>query len=187
MWRSMMVLALLPLSGAALAEDFDYSFVEASYGQLEFDEIDGDGIGVGGSMAVSDTFHVFAGYQAGNLDFDVDLNRLEAGLGFNTPLSETVDVVASVSYVSIEAETPFGSADDNGYGLGVGLRSMVSPGIEVSGGISYKDYGEIVDAQTEFGAGFLYHFSDAFAVGLSGEWGDDFNTYALNGRFSFGE
>lgn len=189
MRRFIACLALLPLSGAALAEDFDYSFVEVSWGQIEFDEldVDGDGIGIGGSMAISDSFHVFGGYQTGDMDFDVDINRLEAGLGFNTPLSDAVDLTASVSYVSIEAEAGGLSADENGYGLGVGLRAMASPALEVGGGISYKDYGDSFDAETEFNGGFLYHFSEAFSVGLAGEWGEDFTMYSVNGRFSFGK
>jgi hypothetical protein len=190
MWRSLVILALVPMSGAAFAEGFDYSFVEGYYGQVEFDDfgVDGDGIGIGGSFAVNDSFHVFGGYETGDFDFGVDINRLQAGLGYNMPLSDAVDVVASLSYVSIEADiSGVGSADENGYGLGVGLRAMVSPAVELNGGLAYKDYGDSFDGETELGAGFLYHFSDAFAVGLSGEWGEDLSTYALNGRFSFGQ
>jgi Outer membrane protein beta-barrel domain len=189
MWRSFAVLGLFSLSGAALAEDFDYSFVQASYGQVEFDDVDvdGDALGIGGSFALSERFHVFGSYETADFDGGVDFNGFETGLGFNSPLSETVDFIGQVSYVNAEFEGPGGSVDDNGYGLGVGLRAMLTPVLEVDGGISYVDYGGGSDGDTGFGAGFLYHFTESVAVGLSGGWGDDTNTYALTGRISFGE
>lgn len=189
MWRSIVCLALLPLSGTALAE-FDYNFVQGSYGQMEFDDfdVDGDVLEFGGSFALTEQLHAFGGYSTADFDGGVDFNSFEAGLGFNMPLSETVDLVASLAYVSMEVDVSgLGSADDNGYGLGVGLRAMASPTFELSGGIEYVDLGGDSDGDTAFGGGFLYHFTDAFAVGLSGAWGDDTSTYALNGRFSFGE
>jgi hypothetical protein len=64
---------------------------------------------------------------------------------------------------------------------------MMTQAIELDGGISYVDLGGDSDGETSFGAGFLYHFSDAFALGLSGDWGEDISTYQLNGRFSFGQ
>ena len=187
MWRSLMILALVPLSGTAIAEDFDYSFIEGYYGQTDFDGIDGDGIGIGGSFALTETLHAFGGYSTGDFDAGFDLNTLEIGMGYNMTVSDAVDFVASLSYVSAEVDAGvFGSADENGYGLGVGLRAMASPTLELNGGIEYVDLGD-AGSDTGFGAGFLYHFSDAFGVGLSGSWADDVNTYALRGRFSFGQ
>lgn len=191
MWRSLMILALVPMSGAAFAEGFDYSFVEGYYGQMDFDGVDGDGMGIGGSFAVTDSIHVFGGYGTGDIDGGVDVSGLELGVGYNMPISDAVDVVGSLAYISTEFEFSdplLGSlsVDDNGYALGVGLRAMASPAIELNGGITYADYGDL-GSDTGFGAGFLYHFSESFAVGLSGDWADDVNTYALNGRFSFGQ
>ncbi|HEX2140337.1 MAG TPA: outer membrane beta-barrel protein [Woeseiaceae bacterium] len=190
MWRSVMFLAAFSVSGAAYAEGFDYSFVEGSYGQVDFDGVDGDGMGIGGSFALTDSFHVFGGYETGDFDGGVDLNALELGVGYNMPVTDVVDFVASLSYVSAEAEVTVPglgsiSADENGYGLGVGLRGMATPQLELNGGIEYVDLDSGSD--TGFGAGFLYHFSESLAVGLSGDWADDVNTYALNGRFSFGQ
>lgn len=184
-----LLLAGVSMSGAAFAQGFDYSFVQASYGQFDFDgaDGDGDGFGVGGSVAVSDSFHLFGSYSTAEFDFGVDMNTLTAGLGYNMPVTDSVDVVASVAYVSAEVDVPgFGSFDDNGYGLGLGLRGMATPAVELHGGLSYVDLGGGSDGETSFGAGLLYHFSEAFAAGVSGDWGDDVNSYQLNGRFSFG-
>jgi hypothetical protein len=190
MFRSLLALAAVSISGTVLAQDFDYNFVQASYGQYDIDgvNVDGDGFGIGGSVAISDRFHLFGSYATADFDFGVDMNTLTAGLGYNTPINDAVDIIASVAYVSAEVKVPgFGSVDDNGYGLGLGLRGMASPAVELNGGISYVDFGGNSDSDTSFGAGFLYHFSEAFALGLSGDWGDDVSSYQLNGRLSFGQ
>jgi hypothetical protein len=132
---------------------------------------------------LSDQFHVFGSFETADFDGGVDMTGFQAGIGFNTPISDAVDLVASLAYVNSEVEVPGFSFDDNGYGLGLGLRAMASPAVELNGGISYADLGD----GTAFGGGFLYHFSDSIAVGFSGSWGEDTSTYALNGRFSFGQ
>lgn len=193
MWRSLMILTLVPLSGTALAEDFDYSFIEGSYSQIDFDGVgDGDGLGVAGSYALTDAFHLFGSFESGEVDVDVpdvgsfgvDIDRMRGGVGFNTPLSDQVDLIATAALVSMDLS---GVIDDSGYEAGVGLRAMAGQAIEISGGINYADVGDILDGETSLDAGFLYHFSDAVAVGVGGTWGDEMSMYALNGRFSFGQ
>jgi hypothetical protein len=182
-------LALFVFSATAVAEDLNYNFIQGSYGQIEVDDVDvdGDGFGIEGSVALTDRFHLFGGYTTADLDFGIDLNQLEAGIGFNSPISETVDLIASLAYVSAEVEAAgFGSVDDSGYGLGVGLRAMLTPVLEVNGDIQYVDFGDGAD-DTGFGAGFLYSFTERFAAGLSGDWSDDFSSYQLNARMLFGD
>jgi hypothetical protein len=188
MRRSFLIVGLLPLSATAVAEGLDYSFVQGTYSQVEFDDIDvdGDGFGIGGSLAIGDRFAAFAGFDTADLDFDVETTSLEVGGLFHTPLSDRVDFVSSLSYVSVEIDVPgFGSADDDGFGVGVGLRGMASPQLELNGGISYDDLNDSGD-DTSFSAGMLYHFTDAFSAGLGGSWGDDASAYGISGRISFG-
>ena len=73
MLRSSLVILLLALSAPASAEDFDYSFLSIGYGVIDFDDIgvDGDGFNIGGSYSISDSVHVFGGYQAADLDFGI--------------------------------------------------------------------------------------------------------------------
>lgn len=189
MLRTLLLVVLLGVSGAGFAQTFDYNYVEGYYGTIDFDDlgVDGDGFGIGGSFAVSERFHVFGEYQKADLDFGVDVSQFDLGVGFNTPISDVVDVVARLAYVSAEVDVSgLGSADEDGYGAGVGLRGMVTPQFELNGDITYVDLGS-GSGDTSFGAGFLYHFSDAFAAGLSGDWDDDASMYQLTGRMSFGQ
>lgn len=188
MCRFLLFAGLMSLSAIAGAQGLDYNYIQGSYSQVEFDDIDvdGDGFGIGASFGISDRFAVFGSYSTADLDFDVEVNTFDVGLAFHAPISDSVDVVTSVSYVSVDVELQgFGSADDDGFGLGVGLRAMAAPALEINGGISYVDFGDGGD-DTTFGAGFLYSFTDIFEVGLAGNWGDDASSYGLNARVYFG-
>ncbi len=189
MQRSTLAMALLALSATASAGDFDYNYLSVGYGNMEFDniDVDGDGFGVGGSYAINDSYHVFAGYETASLDFDVDMTGWAAGIGWNSSLSPTVDLVTRVSYRYIELDAPGSSSvDDNGLGLGLGLRFAATEELELDAGIDYVDYGDGGDG-TAFGVGGLYSFTEAFALGLGGSWGDDVSSYTVSGRFYFGQ
>lgn len=189
MLRSVLTLLLLAIAVSASAKEFDYSFFQLSYGNVEYDDVnvDGDGFGLSGSYAINEDFHVFGGYQAAGLDFGIDATSLGAGLGWHTTLSPVVDLVASVSYQYVELDASgFGSVDDNGLGLGVGLRFAASDLLELNAGINYVDLSDS-GGDTGFGVGGLYSFTDAFALGLSADWSDDVSSYTLSGRFYFGQ
>ena len=188
MLRSSLLFVLVAFSASASAQEFDYNWLSFGYGQTELDDIDvdGDGFGIGGSFAIADNVHVFANYSQADFDFDVDGTEWGAGLGYNTPLSEVVDFVATLSYEYVEVDTPFGDADDNGVGLGVGLRWWATPQFEVDAGIQYVDLSDSGD-DTGFGIGGWYYFTPAFSLGLSGSFTDDATGYVLAGRFFFGQ
>ncbi|MCI0517108.1 MAG: hypothetical protein L0Y45_04665, partial [Woeseiaceae bacterium] len=92
--------------GAANSSGLNYTYAEIGYGQVNFDspDIDGDGFSIGGSFALTDQFHLFGGYATTDLDFDVDATNFDLGFGFNTPLADNIDVVATLSYVYVELE-----------------------------------------------------------------------------------
>ena len=189
MLRSSLLITLLAFSATASAEGFDYNWLSFGYGNTEFDEVDldGDGFGIDGSFAINKNVHLFAEYNAASLDFDVDATTWAAGLGYNTPLSPTFDFVARLSYEYIEIDIPgIGSDDENGLGLGVGLRFSATDALELNGGVDYVDYGDAGD-DTAFVLGGLYNFTQAFALGLRGSFGDDVTTYTISGRFYFGQ
>lgn len=188
MLRSSLLTILLAFSAAASAEGFDYNYFSLGYGTIEFDDInvDGDGFGIDGSFAINDNFHAFAAYNAAGLDFGVDATTLGAGIGYNHGLAPNVDLVARLSYEYIELDVPsFGSVDDNGLGLGLGLRVAASENLELNGGIQHVDLSDS-GSDTGFEAGGLYSFTDAFSLGLGGSWSDDSSAYTVSGRFYFG-
>lgn len=189
MIRSSLIILFLTFSASAGAQGFDYNFLQLNYSNIDFDDInvDGDGLGLSGSYAINPDWHVVASFQSAGLDFGVDLIQFGAGFGYNTELSETVDAFAQFSYQYIDFDTPGGGGgDDSGLGFDVGLRFAASPEVEIDAGFSYVDFGDGGD-DTAFSLGGLYEFTDAFSLGLSGSFSDDVSSFTLSGRFYFGK
>lgn len=189
--RFLSIVVLLSVS-PAFAGDLSYNFVEIGYQKAEFDDdfggssVDGDGYGISGSFEVGDSWFITASYGTLDFDFGVDLDQLSVGGGFYMNLSERVDFFAVVSYIRAEVSASgFGSADEDGYGVAVGMRGLVTDKVEVSGSISYADLGSGADG-TAIGVEGLYSFTDNFALGLGIQTDDDITMYGVNGRLYFG-
>ena len=191
MLRSTLLIILFAFSTTVYADGFNYSSVTASYGQIDFDDFssDTDLFGIEGSFAVSESFHVFAGYGVGEIEdsvSSVDMDQWNVGLGYNNSLSDRIDLVVGLSYEYIELSAPgLISIDDNGIGLSVGLRMAATENLEVDAGVSYVDFSDGGD-NTAFGGGVLYNFTESFAVGANVSFDDDATGYNVGGRFYFG-
>lgn len=189
MTRFICVLALSAIPMWASAQQFNYTFLELGVFEGEVEDADGEGFGFGGSMAVTEEFHAFAGYT--NLEPDnanVDFSTTNVGIGFNTSLSTTTDLVLQAAYVRAEAEFgPFDSEVD-GYSLGAGLRTWIGNGLELNGGLDYVDYGGN-DDDVALNLGLLYSLNSSIALGVSGSWTDDPDStiLGLNARFYLGQ
>lgn len=187
MKHSIVLLALLAAPGLALADGFSYDYLQLSYGQVDFDNvsIDGDGFGVDGSFGITESLNIIGGYQTTDFDSLADANQLQVGLGVHTPISETLDVVAAVSYINVDVDTFLGPAgDDDGFGLTAGVRAAITSKMEANAGISYVDFDNSGD-ETGFGGSVLYNFTDVFSAGLGASWSDDTSTFSIGGRMYF--
>ncbi len=188
MKRSLVVFSLMAMSSLAFAEGFSYTYLQASYGTIDIDNVsvDGDGLGLSGSFGITDNLNIVGGYQTADFDSLADADEWSIGLGVHTPITDIMDVTAAVSYIDVEF-VAFGSpiAEDDGFGLDVGIRANLSSLIEVTAGISYVDLSDSGD-DTGFNGGVLFNFTDMFALGLSGDWADDVAIYSISGRIYFG-
>ena len=182
----MALAATLPL--ASHADVMDYSYAELGYIDSEFDadgfDVDGDGFGLRGSLAINQTFFVFAGYESLDFDFDVDLSTLEVGGGARWPLSDKVDLVGRLGIVKAEADVGPFDADDDGFMLGARVRGVVAPKFELEGGFDYRDLDDAGDDTTIVLEG-RYFFVEQFSGGLSVSIGDDVTSIGLNARMTF--
>lgn len=183
-----LVFALSP----ALASDLSYNFIEIGYLEAELDvdlagfSVDGDGYGVGGSFEVGENWFVGVSYSTIGFDFGVDLDQISVGGGYHFGMSERTDFFATLSYLSAEiSASGFDSVDEDGYGVSVGIRSMLTDNFELNGSIGYSDLGDGADG-TAFNAGALYSFTPTFAIEFGIGIDEDVTLYALGGRFYFG-
>ena len=189
MIRTLIAAIAFAAAGTAAAEDFSYDYLNLGYGVVDFDDldVDGDGIGIDGALAIADNYHLFAMYEMGDFDFNIESTAYHLGIGYNTPVSDRVDLVARLSYEYIEVDAPLvPSVDDNGFGLGVGFRFAASEKLELNGGLEYIDLSDSGD-DTGLNAAALYNFNEVFSVTVRGDWTDDVSSYTLGGRFYFGQ
>lgn len=171
-----------------VAESPNYDFAEIGYVKADIDnpDIDGNGFGIGGSFGFYENWFMFADYAKFDFDFGIDLSTFDVGFGYHYPLSDTTDLAVSAEYARAEIdESGFGSVKDDGYGVGLLIRSMVSDQFELNGGINYVDFGGNDGDDTSFTVGGLYSFTDTVAFGGRIEIGDDINLYQLGFRFYF--
>lgn len=189
MKRSLVVFALMATSGLASADGFHYTYIQASYGTVDIDNVsvDGDGLGLNGSFGITDNLNIVGGYQTADFDSLAEADEWSLGLGVHTPITEMMDVTATVSYIDVEFDAlGIPVAEDDGFGLTVGLRANVTSLIEINAGVSYVDLSDSGD-DTGFNGGVLFNFTDMFSLGLSGEWDDDVSVYSISGRVYFGK
>lgn len=179
MTRFLVAVFALFLAVPAMAESPSYNFIQVGYQSVEIDlgggfDVDGDGYGLGGAFEIGDQMFGFASYGKTDFDFDVDLTQVQAGLGYRTGVSDNTDFFATAAYIEAEVSAPgFGSADDSGYGVGIGIRSNVT------------DLGDGADG-TAFGGGIWFNLADSFALGLGASTDDDVTSYGVSARFYFG-
>ena len=192
MFRKTLGVALMLAVSPAFAGGLSYNYIELGYQKAELDDdlagisVDGDGFGIRGSFEVGDSWFIGASYGTLGFDFGVDLDQLSVGAGFHMDVSDRADFFASLSYLQAEVSASgFGSIDENGYGVTIGLRGLAADNFELRGTVAYSDLGDGADG-TAFGAGALYSFTDNFALGFDLELDDDVTVYGLGARFYFG-
>lgn len=176
--------SLLPLG--VHADDFSYTYAQIDYLDAEFDDrdVEGDGLGLSGALAVTDLVHLYAVYQ--DLDFDrgIDASFFEVGAGLNYAIAPNLDLVGRLGYTDVEVDTQSGSADDNGLTLRGTLRGRVGPSFELEGGVRYVDLDESGD-DTSLVAEARWFFLPQIALGLGLEAGDDLTVLNVGLRGNF--
>lgn len=180
--------ALVP--SVSLAEGLSYSYLDVAYINTDIDRFDEDvdGFALRGSFEVADQVFIRAGYADQSttvFGFDIDLQSFNVGIGYAWPIASATDLYGVVGYTSVEADAGGGSVDDDGYELVVGVRSRVADSFELEGSVNYVDLSDSGD-DTSLGLGARWYFTDAFAVGVEGAFGDDASTYGVGLRWNFG-
>lgn len=163
-----------------------YSAFDVSYLiDVELDGgADGDGFEIGGSYEIADKFYVFGEWQDTSLDRGVDGEQLEFGGGFHTPLSNTVDFVATLSYINAEYDGPGFSVDDDGLGLSGGVRARLSDSFELNGAVRFVDFDDSGN-DTGFTVGGRWYFADNMAITGHADFFDDVDVLGVGFRVEF--
>jgi hypothetical protein len=188
MLRISATVALLVIALPALAEGPEYTFAEVGFGRIDLDgldeSVDADAYNLGVSVEFGPSLQGFLNYGTADFGFDTELDEWAVGMGFHGSLSATSDFVVNLAFLHAEVRTLFGSDTDEGFGVSTGIRSMVTPKVELAGFVSYADY----DSGGEFGVtGKAWYFlTRQFAIGANVGIAEDVTRYGITGRFYFG-
>lgn len=131
-----------------------------------------------GSIGLTETLFITAEYSALEPEWNNgngEIKLLSGGIGVRIPVgspSNPADVFGVVSYESIDYTTPNSEAEANGYGLTAGIRWAAADHLELSPYITYLDYGEVEQTNTDldglqYGVKGVYSLSHAFAITAS--------------------
>jgi len=187
--RLMVTAAVLAVAmpGVSLAE-FDYSAIEISFVDVEFDvgpiNVDGDGFTIGGTYMIGDEFFIGGEYEDYDFDFGVDGESLSIGGGFVYNLNEDLDFVATLDYVEVEASVGNFSVDDDGIAVGGGIRAALGDDFQVDATLQYVNMDE-GDSDTGIELRARYYFNDDIAIFAATDFGNDVETIRIGVRFEF--
>ncbi len=182
---------LLSLGTAQAAESPRWDRASISYQSVDIDDDDKlTGFAVSGSKLLGEDFFVVGSY--GNASDDIegiefDFNTLSVGLGYRYSISQSADLFGVVSYEDMEIEVSYqgnsASISDNGYGLRVGVRSMLSEKVELSASLQYVDIAD--ETETDFRVSALYSFTEQFSVGVGYSKAGDVDTLSVSAVYFF--
>jgi hypothetical protein len=229
--RARGVTALLGLGGLLAtpgqASELSYTFIDFRYVANDIDAggeqvpvptqtvtastEDGDGISVGGSLAIGERFYVVGSYQSAIIDVtgevtnplgvtpvkdNFDFVATGIGFGYQKELRPTLDLNAELTYDM--ADYDFGSfagedfdANDSGAGAKAGIRWNPLEPLEVAAFVRWSPVGkadlttQTLDADTLVGVGMSWYFIEDLGVGVNYEIGT-VDTLTISMRFSFG-
>jgi hypothetical protein len=171
----------------------------------------GEGIGLGGSLAIGDRFYAGGAFQSSVIDVngvvtnplgttvvsdEFDLINTRLVFGYVHELGVNFDVFAEVAFESLEFD--FGSfagenfdTDDSGAGGAVGFRWNPSAKWEVFSAARFTPVGKVLlntrelDSDTLVNLGIRWYFLEDLGLGVNYESGE-IETLTISIRFSFG-
>lgn len=175
------VLAALSAPCAASADDFDYSYGEASIVNLS-PAHGGSSLSGGefdGSYAFSSQIHGIAGFQHVAC-CSVSQNTLDLGGGWNTKLAEQIGLFVDGEFLSVNAS---GNGNHTGWGAIGGLRAWLAPKFELDGYVRHTDIGS--DTENTLGVRALYSIDFHWRVFAAYSNDSAADTFMVGARYAF--
>ncbi|WP_158278923.1 porin [Leucothrix arctica] len=170
----------------AQVPEFSYNFVEGAYDNYDFDGLDADIGRLSMSYDVASKLNIIGEYANGDIDnptggSSLDYEAFAIGLGYHTPVAPRTDVTANIKYINQDIDS---ISDDDGYGVGIGLRHKLMGKVELDANIDYMDLDDNDD--TRFGVGARYDINNKVSVGVDySTSSEDVDIISSNIRFNF--
>ncbi len=163
----MLWLAAVLLPVAAVAVEPGYAYFSGEY--ITRDPGDArsvDGFLITGTMPLGERWHIAADHaQMGNRHRD--LTQTSVALGTHLPVMANSHLFGRVGVARSRIENAAGGDQRRrGVAAAVGLRTMVTPGMEISAQVSHGDFGTDLagDAESWLGFGGVFHYGGHIAL-----------------------
>lgn len=188
--KTLLAAALALAANTALAGNFNYTYIEGGYGEVDTgdDGDDGDALFIGGSVDLQQGFGIIGSFYTLDLGDDFDGTIFTVGGQFHTPISSQADFVGSIQLINAEVEYdgPYGyddSADDTGLLLRGGIRFAIQQNLQLEGDISYIDNDFWDDNELGLKAGLRFFFNRQFSLAGGFASDQELDGLYISGRF----
>jgi hypothetical protein len=189
MFKRSLAVSLLLVSAPSIAADLSYNYLELGYQWFDIDgtSADASGLLLGGAAEVGESWFLTGGYANADVDGGIDTDTISLGMGYHAPLTDSVDLVGTLSYVRADVSVSgFGSGDDDGFAITAGLRGMLTDRVELAGSLGYVDFGDSSGGDgTSINVSALYNFTANVAGGVFLGFDDDVTGYGIGARWYF--
>ena len=182
---SLTSVVLAAMAFNAQAADFNYNYVEGAYENYDIEGTDADAGKLSGSYAMTPNLNIIGEYAVGDIDnpaggSDLDFEETAIGIEYHTPIAPKTDLTSNLKYINQDID----SVDDDGYGVGVGVRHQLTDKVEVDANIDYSDIDNSDDTRLKVGARYYFNKSISAGVGYSTSK-EDVDIVSTNIRWSF--
>jgi len=182
MKKSVLITALLStLSMGAMAETPSFNYFEIGQTEVDFDNVpvDLDGLEFDFNMELSDSYYLSADYAKVDRS-GIDLKMKNIGIGFKSDISDSSTFFTQIDWANISSNA---GVDEDGYRLGLGVRSNWTKDLEVSAAYEYLDIDN--DSSSFYILGAAYKLTDSFAGYADYKTESDLDQISFGVRFEF--
>lgn len=162
------------------APGITYTYAGVRYINQSIDsdfECDQDGINLFGSLDLKDGFFAKASYSDVSGNNNCGSSSFLAGAGYHTAYSDSVDMYATVSFVSVSE-----GDNDSGLEFAGGMRTFLTEVVEGRLELYHGTYGL---EETGIRGTVDYWLNDAWTVNGGVSLGSDSTTFGIGARYAF--
>jgi hypothetical protein len=145
------------------------------------------GFGLGGSVLAGKNFLLSASTISANGDVagtQITISQTSIGVGARAGIAAQTDVYGKISYIDAKAAALGAAISDNGYGLTVGIKTLIAPSLEGSVFAGQSKLSKS-DSSNAFGLGLDYSISPTMIVGGSYISGKDSRQFGVTLSYAF--
>jgi len=189
--KLMGLVAASAMAFSVQASDLPYSFLDFGYTSAkisdEGESESGGGFKIAGSYDFGNSIYAFADYSSFGFDGGFDLSYSGLGAGYKYSIAPNTDLNFELAAKRLGFDVPsdsfFEDDSETGYGIGLGIRSMISPNFELGGKVERVD---IQGSETFTGVNGAYYFGNGWGVSGEAVFAEDaFDTFAIKARYTF--